>query len=89
MGQIEEKHNVDHFSKIREDKSILEIINSTLEQNIYICGNYDIGFFVINIIETLLYPKKSNITNYIYMASHKNIKEWHFFSLQKKINLMK
>ena len=84
MGQSEEKSNVENYSKSKEGKSIIDIGKSTLEQNIYICGNYNINFFTDNIVEPLSYPQKPNINNYSQMARHKDIKEWHFFFSPKK-----
>ena len=80
MGSSQESKNLSQFSETDEGKSIVEIGSSSFEQNIYVCGNYDIDFFSKNIINSPpLNPRKPRITNYIKMAEHKHIDEWHFF----------
>ena len=61
------------------DRNIEEISKSSLEQNIYVCGNYDLNFFEKNIIKDIRCPTNSNVKYYDKMAKHKEITDWHFF----------
>ena len=86
MGTSQEKKDVEQFSSSREGRSILEISKTCLEQNIYVCGNYNIEFFKKNIINGILNPKKNTNNSYETMAKHKEIKDWHFFFAPKTEN---
>ena len=81
MGS-QESTDLENFQKSVEGNSITEISNSSFEQNIYVCGNYDIDFFENKLTEHLVNPRK-NVSNYIMMAKHKDINEWHFLFSQK------
>lgn len=89
MGSSQEAKDLENYSKSSEGASIKEIGKSTFEQNIYICGNYDINIFINNLIQTLENPYKSGISNYEKMAKHKEIDEWHFFFSPKISDLEK
>ena len=64
MGTSQEKKDVEQLSSSREGRSILEISKTSLEQNIYVCGNYNIEFFKKNIINGILNPKKNTNNSY-------------------------
>lgn len=81
MGS-QESTNVQNFLNTEEGKSIDKISHSSFEQNIYVCGNYDINFFKENIIDNPKDPRP-DITSYIKMSKHKQIKEWYFFFAPK------
>ena len=84
MGGISpEKKEVNNLSTSREGKSILEISQTSLEQNIFVCGNYNLEFFEKNIISGLINPRKENNNAYDKMAKHKAIKDWQFFFAPK------
>ena len=84
MGGIsQEKKEVNNLSTSREGKSILEISQTSLEQNIFVCGNYNLEFFEKNIISGLINPRKENNNAYDKMAKHKAIKDWQFFFAPK------
>lgn len=70
------------------DRNIEEISKSSLEQNIYVCGNYDLNFFEKNIIKDIRCPTNSNVKYYDKMAKHKEITDWHFFLQFKSKNLI-
>ena len=78
-----EKQDVEDHAKSKEGESILEIANSLLEINIYVCGNYDPNFFEKNIIKDVRFPTKPNVKYYDKMAKHKEISDWHFFFATK------
>ena len=86
FSDSQEKQNVKDLSKTIEGKSILEISNSSFEQNIYVCGNYELKFFENNIIKASRYPEKLNVKYYIKMGKHKEITDWHFFFAPKVNN---
>ena len=86
FGDSQEKQNVKNLSKTSEGKSILEISNSSLEQNIYVCGNYELNFFESRIIKEFRFPAKSNVKYYSKMGKHKEITDWHFFFAPKVNN---
>ena len=50
-----------------------------MEQDIYVCGNYNKDFFKNYIIKDFREPMKPNIIYYETMGKHKEIKDWHFF----------
>lgn len=83
MGINQEKKNVEELSLTIEGRNIEDISNSSLDQNIYVCGNYDIDFFQNNIIQEFRLPAKSHIKYYVKMGKHKEIKDWHFFFAPK------
>lgn len=83
MGATQESTNVYNYLKTNEGKSLEQIKNSPFEINIYVCGDYQIKYFQENITETPEFPKFPKETNYISMAKHKQIKEWHFFFADK------
>ena len=90
MGSFssQEKNNVQNLAGSKEGESIVEISNSSLEQDIYICGNYDMDLFKNKIINNISEPKKPNVKYYEKMAKHKEISDWHFFlRLKKKISM--
>ena len=76
-----EKQDVEDHAKSKEGESILEIANSLLEINIYVCGKDTdtFNFFEKNIIKDVRFPTKSNVKYYDKMAKHKEISDWHFF----------
>ena len=86
FGDSQKKQNVKDLSKTNEGKSIIEISNSSLEQNIYVCGNYELNFFENNIIKEFRFPAKSNVKYYSKMGKHKEITDWHFFFAPKVNN---
>ena len=45
LYEFKKSTNVQTFINTEEGKSIEKIPHSTFEQNIYICGDYDINFF--------------------------------------------
>ena len=61
----------------------MEIANSLLEINIYVCGKDTFNFFEKNIIKDVRFPTKSNVKYYDKMAKHKEISDWHFFFATK------
>ena len=79
MGSTEEKKETTNLEHTNEGESILNISKSSLEQNIYVCGNYDLNFFEKNIIKDIRCPTNSNVKYYDKMAKHKEITDWHFF----------
>ena len=83
MGINQEKKNVEELSLTIEGRNIEDISNSSLDQNIYVCGNYDIDFFQNNIIQEFRLPAKSHVKYYVKMGKHKEIKDWHFFFAPK------
>lgn len=89
MGQTSEKDQLNDYKNSEEGKSIIDIGKTTLEQNLYVCGNYNIEFFQNYIIEPISYPLKSTIKDYNQMARHKEIKEWHFFFAPKNNSVRK
>ena len=78
-----EKQDVEDHAKSKEGESILEIANSLLEINIYVCGKNTFDFFEKNIIKDVRFPTKSNVKYYDKMAKHKEISDWHFFFATK------
>jgi len=89
MGSSQESKDLSEFSQTDEGKSIQEIGKSSFEQNIYVCGNYNLNFFEQNICQPTLNPKLDNISYYIKMSKHKQIKEWHFFFSPKISDIKK
>ena len=51
MGSSESKEKLNEFEATCEGKTIKDIGNSNFEQNIYVTGNYNLKFFVKNILE--------------------------------------
>ena len=86
MGSSQEKKEVIDFSNTNEGKSIEDLSKSYMDQDIFVCGKYDINFFKNNITGNLKLPVKSNIRYYEKMAKHKDIKDWHFFFAPKVNN---
>jgi GTP-binding protein EngB required for normal cell division len=86
MGSSESKRQLENF----ETKTICETVNeigkSNFEQNIYVTGNYDLQFFVKNIVEIPRNPFISETTSYIKMSRHIQISEWHYFFAPKTEN---
>ena len=74
-----------NFQNKDEKKNISK---SSLEQNIYVRGNYDLNFFKKNIIKDIRCPTNSNVKYYDKMAKHKEITDWHFFLQFKSKNLI-
>ena len=83
MGSSNEAKELQKFATTNEGKTIDEIGHSSFEQNIYITGNYDINFFSKYLTEFPQNPILPEITSYIKMAKHNQIKEWHFFFNKK------
>ena len=81
----QEKQDVKELSDTFEGKSIQDISNSPLDQDIYVCGNYDLQFFKNKIVKDLRGPMKDNVKNYEQMGKNKEIPDWHFF-LAPKVN---
>ena len=88
MGSLssQEKNNVQNLAGSKEGESIVEISNSSLEQDIYIRGNYDMDLFKNKIINSISDPKKPNVKYYEKIAKHKEISDWHFFFAPKEKN---
>ena len=85
MGANQEKKDVKDLSETFEGKSIQDISNSSLDQDIYVCGKYNLNFFENKIIKGLRIPMKNKVNYYEKMGKHKEIPEWHFF-FAKKVN---
>lgn len=79
MGSAQEAKQLAEFSKSDEGKTIEEIGKSKFEQNIYVCGDYDMKFFENYMTDLFINPKYDFVNYYYKMAKHKLIKEWHFF----------
>jgi len=86
MGSSEVKRKLNNFEKTSEGETIKEIGRSNFEQNIYVTGNYDLKFFVKNIVEIPRNPLLSDITSYQKMSRHIQITEWHYFFAPKTEN---
>jgi GTP-binding protein EngB required for normal cell division len=86
MGSSESKEKLNEFEATCEGKTIKDIGNSNFEQNIYVTGNYNLKFFVKNIVEIPKNPLLPNITSYIKMSRHIQISEWHYFFAPKTEN---
>ena len=86
MGSSESKTKLSQFEKTTEGQTIKEIGKSNFEQNIYVIGNYDLKFFVKNIIEIPRNPLLSDINSYEKMSRHIQINEWHYFFAPKTEN---
>ena len=67
----QEKQDVKELSDTFEGKSIQDISNSPLDQDIYVCGNYDLQFFKNKIVKDLRGPMKDNVKNYEQMGKIK------------------
>ena len=83
MGINQERKEVEELSLSNEGINIENISKTSLDQNIYVCGNYDIDFFQNNIIQEFRLPAKSHVKYYVKMGKHKEIKDWHFFFAPK------
>ena len=79
MGSNQEKREVSVLEETNEGKIVKEISTSSMEQDIYVCGNYNKDFFKNYIIKDFREPMKPNIIYYETMGKHKEIKDWHFF----------
>ena len=87
MGITSETNKeLEKFEKTSEGQTIKEIGKSNFEQNIYVTGNYDLKFFVKNIVEIPRNPLLSGITSYQKMSRHIQINEWHYFFAPKTEN---
>lgn len=83
MGSNQEKREVSVLEETNEGKIVKEISTSSMEQDIYVCGNYNKDFFKNYIIKDFREPMKPNIIYYETMGKHKEIKDWHFFFAPK------
>ena len=86
MGTSEVKEKLNNFEKTSEGETIKEIGQSNFEQNIYVTGNYNLKFFVKNIVEIPRNPLLPDITSYQKMSRHIQINEWHYFFAPKTEN---
>ena len=86
MGSSETKEKLNKFEETSEGETIKLIGKSNFEQNIYVTGNYDLNFFVKNIVEIPRNPLLSGITSYQKMSRHIQITEWHYFFAPKTEN---
>ena len=86
MGTSETNKKLNDFEKTSEGETIKKIGQSNFEQNIYVTGNYDLKFFVKNMVEIPRNPLLSGITSYQKMSRHIKINEWHYFFSPKSEN---
>ena len=86
MGSSESKTKLSDFEKTSEGMTVKSIGDSNFEQNIYVAGNYDLNFFVKNIVEIPKNPSLPETTSYIKMSRHIQINEWHYFFAPKTDN---
>lgn len=83
MGSSESKIQLEQFEKKTICETVKEIGKSNFEQNIYVTGNYDLQFFVKNVVEIPRNPFIPGTTSYIKMSRHIQITEWHYFFAPK------
>ena len=83
MGGNQEKREVSNLEGTNEGILIKDISSSSMEQDIYVCGNYNKDFFKNYIIKDFREPIKPNIKYYEIMGKHKELKDWHFFFAPK------
>ena len=86
MGSSQEKQDVEKLEKTNEGAIIKDISSAPMNQDIYVCGNYDNKFFQDYFIKDFRLPTKPNITYYDNMGKHKEISDWHFFFAPKGKN---
>ena len=75
MGSSQEKQDVEKLEKTNEGAIIKDISSAPMNQDIYVCGNYDNKFFQDYFIKDFRLPTKPNITYYDNMGKHKEISD--------------
>ena len=87
MGGSEEKREVESLHKVKGN--LFQKSDISLEQNIFVCGYYNLEFFEKNIISGLINLRKDINNTYDKMAKHKIINDWQFSFVLKIYNFDK